>query len=83
MVSQLPYELQKEEVRFIKECLKNIDNTNIKYVYTIHDAVGSVASNGNKIKKIMEDTALQVYGVKLHLKLKVSDEYDPFGIDAA
>ncbi|MCH5240301.1 MAG: hypothetical protein J1F38_08750 [Muribaculaceae bacterium] len=82
-VSKLPYELQKEEVRFIKECLKNIDNANIEYVYTIHDAVGSVASNGCKIKKIMEDTALKVYGVKLHLKLKVSEDYDPLGLDAA
>ena len=82
LTSRLPLELQQEEVRFIKQCLKNLDRE-VEYLYTIHDCVGCLVSEGEKVKQIMEQTAMDMYGVKLHLKIEVGDYYDPLELTRA
>ena len=67
--SELARKLQEEEVRFIKECLKRID-PHVKYLYTVHDCVGCLVSDVDKVKSIMEHTSIDYYGVKLNLKVE-------------
>lgn len=74
--SQLPMVMEQEEVRFIKRCLKNLDGK-VKYLYTIHDCIGTVESECDKVKKIMERTSKEMYGHKLKLKIKSEDLYEP------
>lgn len=82
LTSRLPLELQHEEVRFIKQCLENLDGE-VEYLYTIHDCVGCLVSEGEKVKRIMEQTAMDMYGVKLHLKIEVGNYYDPLELTRA
>ena len=67
--SELARKLQEEEVRFIKECLKRLDQE-VKYLYTVHDCIGCLVSDVEKVKSIMENTSLDYYGVKLNLKVE-------------
>ena len=71
MTSQLPLILQKEEVRYIKRCLERLD-PEVRYLYTVHDCVGCLVSDGEKVKQIMEDVSLDMYGVVLKLKIEGS-----------
>ena len=64
--SELARKMQHEEVRYIKRCLKNLD-PHIQYVYTVHDCIGCLESDVEKVKSIMEQTAMDMYGVKLKL----------------
>lgn len=67
--SELARKLQEEEVRFIKKCLKRIDE-HVKYLYTVHDCIGCLGSDVEKVKSIMEQTSVDYYGVKLDLKVE-------------
>ncbi|MCH5234809.1 MAG: hypothetical protein J1E16_05905 [Muribaculaceae bacterium] len=67
--SELARKLQEEEVRYIKECLKRLD-TEVKYLYTVHDCIGCLVSDVDKVKSIMEQTSIDYYGVKLNLKVE-------------
>jgi hypothetical protein len=60
--------LQEEEVRFMKSVIQNLSN--IDYFYTVHDCIGCLESDAEKVKQIMEQTALEIYGVKLHFKIE-------------
>ena len=73
--SKLPLVLQREEVRFIKQCLKNLDSE-VRYLYTIHDCIGCLASDAEKVKRIMEQTSIEMYGVKLNLKIEGGERND-------
>ena len=66
--SQLPYIFQKQEVRFIKRCLKEVDRE-VEYLYTVHDCIGCLVSDGEKVKKIMERVSEDMYGVRLKMKI--------------
>ena len=67
--SALYLNLQQEEVRYIKACLRNLDSE-VEYLYTIHDCIGCLVSDANKVKEIMEQTSQDMYGVKLNLKIE-------------
>lgn len=69
MTSQLPGILQKEEVRFIKKCLERLDSE-LEYLYTVHDCIGCLTSDGEKVKQVMEQVSEEMYGVKLKLKIE-------------
>ena len=56
-------------MRYIKRCLKNLD-PHIQYLYTVHDCIGCLESEVDKVKSIMEHTAMDMYGVKLKLKVE-------------
>ena len=73
--SELPSKLQQEEVRYIKRCLKNMDKE-VEYLYTVHDCIGCLVSDAEKVKEIMERTAMEMYGVKLELKIEKGDEWE-------
>ena len=67
--SELARKLQEEEVRFIKECLKRLDKE-VRYLYTVHDCIGCLESDVDKVRSIMEQTSVDYYGVKLNLKVE-------------
>ena len=67
--SALYLKLQQEEVRYIKACLRNLDSE-VEYLYTVHDCIGCLVSDADKVKEIMEQTSLDMYGVKLNLKIE-------------
>ena len=67
--SALYLRLQQEEVRYIKACLRNLDSE-VEYLYTVHDCIGCLVSDAEKVKTIMERTSMAMYGVKLNLKIK-------------
>ena len=67
--SELARKLQEEEVRYIKQCLKNLDE-HVQYLYTVHDCIGCLEPDVDKVKSVMEQTALDMYGVKLKLKVE-------------
>ena len=67
--SALYLKLQQEEVRYIKACLRNLDSA-VEYLYTVHDCIGCLVSDAEKVKAIMERTSMAMYGVKLNLKIK-------------
>lgn len=71
MTSQLPLILQKEEVKFIKKCLERLD-PELKFLYTVHDCIGCLVSDGDRVKQIMEEVSMNMYGVKLKLKIEGS-----------
>lgn len=73
MVSELPQIMQQEEVRFIKRCLQHLDRE-VQYLYTIHDCVGCLESDAERVKQIMEQTSLEMYGFRLNLKIEVGDD---------
>lgn len=74
LTSQLPMILQKEEVKYIKRCLQRI-NPEVEYLYTVHDCIGCLVSDGEKVKRIMEDVSRDMYGVILKLKIE-GDVYE-------
>lgn len=67
--SELARKLQEEEVKYIKQCLRNLD-PHIHYLYTVHDCIGCLESDVEKVISIMEQTAVDYYGVKLKLKIE-------------
>ena len=67
--SALPLKLQQEEVRYIKECLRNLDSQ-VEYLYTVHDCIGCLVSDAERVKEVMEQVSLDMYGVKLNLKIE-------------
>lgn len=69
--SILPKHLQETEVRYIKECLKRLDPV-VDRLYTVHDCVGCLECDAMKVKSIMEQTSLDMFGVKLNLKIESS-----------
>jgi hypothetical protein len=66
--SPLPKCLQREEVRFMKSVIQNLSN--IEFFYTVHDCVGCLESDAEKVKQIMVQTSMDMYGVKLHFKVE-------------
>lgn len=67
--SLLPKRLQAFEVEFIKECLKRID-AEVEYLYTIHDCIGCIEPDSEKVKCIMEQTSMDMFGVKANFKIE-------------
>lgn len=67
--SPLARKLQEEEVRFIKQCLRNLDKE-VEYLYTIHDCIGCLETDVEKVKQVMTNTAIDYYGVALNLKVE-------------
>ena len=67
--SELARKMQEEEVRYIKQVLKNLD-PQIQYLYTVHDCIGCLESDVDKVVSIMEQTSIDYYGVKLKLKVE-------------
>jgi hypothetical protein len=66
--SPLPKKLQQEEVIFMKSVIQNLSN--IDYFYTVHDCIGCLESDAEKVKQIMEQTSMDMYGFKLHFKIE-------------
>ena len=48
----------------------------VEYLYTVHDCIGCLVSDAEKVKKIMERTAMEMYEVKLELKIEKGDEWE-------
>lgn len=67
--SPLARKLQEEEVRFIKQCLRNLDKE-VEYLYTIHDCIGCLETDVEIVKQGMSNTAIDYYGVALNLKVE-------------
>lgn len=74
LTSQLPYILQKEEVKYIRNCLRNLDDK-IQYLYTIHHCVGCLMSDCETVKQVMEHVSEEMYGGRLRLKIKGGENY--------
>ena len=69
--STLPVEMQKVEVEFIKTCLSRLPEQML--FYTIHDAICVKESDGEKVKEIMQDVSLELYGEKVGIKVENKD----------
>lgn len=69
LTSRLPRILQVEEVKFIKRCLNELD-CKLDYLYTVHDCIGCLISDGDKVKEVMEHVSQEMYGHKLNLKIE-------------
>lgn len=67
-VSTLPVEMQKTEVEYIKACLAMLP-ADMKF-YTIHDAICVRESDGVKVKQAMEQVSMEMYGVKISVKIE-------------
>ena len=68
-VSALPEMFRKEEVKYIKECLKKLDDK-VRYLYTVHDCIGCLVSDADIVKQVMEQVSVNMYGVKLGIKIE-------------
>lgn len=66
--SRLPVEMQKTEVEYIKTCLAMLP-ADMKF-YTIHDAICVRESDGVKVKQAMEQVSMEMYGVKISVKIE-------------
>lgn len=66
--SSLPVEMQRVEVEYIKACLSKLPE-DMKF-YTIHDAVCVRESDGAKVKEVMEQVSMDMYGVKISVKIE-------------
>lgn len=66
--SSLPVEMQRVEVEYIKACLSKLPE-DMKF-YTIHDAVCVRESDGAKVKEVMEQVSMEMYGVKISVKIE-------------
>lgn len=69
MTSQLPRILQVEEVKFIKRCLEELEDK-LEYLYTVHDCIGCLVSDGETVKEVMEHVSEEMFGHKLNLKIE-------------
>lgn len=70
--SSLPVEMQKVEVEFIKTCLSRLPE-DVKF-YTIHDSICVKYSDGDNVKKIMEDVSEEMYGERIAVKIENSQD---------
>lgn len=66
--SVLPVEMQLVEVDYIKACLAMLP-ADMKF-YTIHDAICVRESDGVKVKEAMEQVSMEMYGVKISVKIE-------------
>ena len=66
--SSLPVEMQKVEVQYIKTCLSRLPG-NMEF-YTIHDAICVMETDGEKVKEIMQDVSLEMYGERIGIKVE-------------
>ena len=66
--SSLPVEMQRVEVEYIKACLARLP-ADMKF-FTIHDAICVRESDGTKVKEIMEQVSMDMYGVKISVKIE-------------
>lgn len=66
--SFLPVEMQRLEVEYIKACLSKLPE-DMKF-YTIHDAICVRESEGTKVKEVMEQVSMDMYGVKIAVKIE-------------
>lgn len=66
--SFLPVEMQRVEVEYIKACLSKLPE-DMKF-YTIHDAICVRESEGTKVKEVMEQVSMDMYGVKIAVKIE-------------
>ena len=74
--SQLSYFLVKEEVSFIKHCVRALPK-DMKF-FTIHDCICVKESNSMLVKSIMEKVSREMYGEEITLMLKrenTSEDY--------
>lgn len=78
-VSALPKMFRKEEVKYIKECLKNLDDK-VRYLYTVHDCIGCLVSDAEIVKQVMEQVSVNMYGVKLGIKIE-GETYKDYLLD--
>lgn len=60
--------MQKTEVEYIKTCLTRLPK-DMKF-YTIHDAICVRESDGMKVKEVMEQVSMDMYGVKISVKIE-------------
>ena len=60
--------MQKVEVEFIKTCLSKLPEEML--FYTIHDAICVKKSDGEKVKEIMQDVSMELYGEKVGIKVE-------------
>ena len=60
--------MQRVEVDYIKACLAMLPE-DMKF-YTIHDAICVRESDGAKVKEVMEQVSMQMYGVKISVKIE-------------
>ena len=66
--SSLPVEMQRVEVEYIKACLARLP-ADMKF-FTIHDAICVRESDGTKVKEIMEQVSMDMYSVKISVKIE-------------
>lgn len=66
--SGLPVEMQKVEVEYIKTCLARLPQ-DMKF-YTIHDSICVKESDGEKVKEIMQQVSMEMYGEKIAVKIE-------------
>ena len=66
--SSLPIEMQKVEVEYIKTCLSRLPEDML--FYTIHDAICVKQSDGERVREVMENTSLGLYGMKISVKIE-------------
>lgn len=66
--STLPVEMQKTEVEFIKTCLSRLPEE--MQFYTIHDAICVKMDDGERVKEIMQEVSLEMYGEKIGIKVE-------------
>ena len=69
--STLPVEMQKVEVEFIKTCISRLPGQML--FYTIHDAICVKESDGEKVKRVMQEVSLDLYGEKVGIKVENKD----------
>lgn len=66
--NSLSRDLVKMEVEYIKHCLSMLP-TDVKF-YTIHDCICCKQSDAEVVKHIMEQSSLELYGLKIRLKVE-------------
>ena len=63
--------MQKVEVEFIKTCLSRLPGQML--FYTIHDAICVKESDGEKVKEVMQEVSMELYGEKVGIKVENKD----------
>ena len=67
--NDLSINMTKQEVKYIKACLKAIA-PDVKYFYTIHDCIGCKASDAEKVKQVMLAVGKEMFNATLNIKLE-------------
>ena len=67
--NDLSINMTKQEVKYIKACLKAIA-PDVKYFYTIHDCIGCKTSDAEKVKQVMLAVGKDMFNATLNIKLE-------------